>query len=238
MAEAGVPRKITSGQPLFDLQGVGKEVLGPAERLTILREIDLTIAQGDSVAIVGASGSGKTTLLHILGALDAPSWGAVQYRGHDMASLDEMRRSQLRNMEMGFIFQFHHLLPEFTTVENVAMPAIIAGQNRQQAMAAAYESLERVGMADRAAHHVTTLSGGERQRAAIARAIIMGPRVLLADEPSGSLDEANGRRIADLMLELNKTLGMTLVAVTHNSELAEAMSRRYELHSGVLHALD
>lgn len=221
---------------LYELREVGKEVTGPAERLTILRKVDLRVEEGESVAIIGASGSGKTTLLHILATLDRPSWGDATFRGQSLAALSGEARARLRNRELGLVFQFHHLLPEFDTRENVAMPGIIGGLARRKALELAEEALAHVGLYDRASHLVTTLSGGERQRAAIARAILMKPRVLLADEPSGSLDEANGEKIAELMLRLNQQLGMTLVVVTHNLALAGRMSRRLELHSGELHA--
>lgn len=221
---------------MFELRGVGKEVVAPGERLTILKDVNLTVHQGESVAIVGASGSGKTTLLHLLGTLDTPSWGVVNFRGRDVNTLSNRERSAARNKDLGFVFQFHHLLPEFSTVENVAMPALIGGQSRVKARRRAAEALERVGLSGRAEHAATTLSGGEKQRAAIARAILQGPGVLLADEPSGSLDEDNGRQVADLLMHLNQTLDMTLVVVTHNQDLASRMSRRLTLSAGVLHA--
>lgn len=222
--------------PLYQLREVGKEVSGPAERLVILRKIDLRVDEGDSLAIIGASGSGKTTLLHILATLDIPSWGEVAFRGRSLGGLSSEARARLRNREMGLVFQFHHLLPEFDTRENVAMPGIIGGLPRRKALDMAQEALGHVGLSDRADHLVTTLSGGERQRAAIARAILMKPGVLLADEPSGSLDEQNGEKIAELMLRLNRELGMTLVVVTHNQGLAQRLGRRLELHAGELHA--
>ncbi len=225
-----------SETPLYLLREVGKEVSGPAERLVILRKIDLRVEEGESLAIIGASGSGKTTLLHILATLDTPSWGEAAFRGRTLGGLGSEARARLRNKEMGLIFQFHHLLPEFDTRENVAMPGLIGGLPRRKALEMAEEALGHVGLSDRADHLVTTLSGGERQRAAIARAILMKPCVLLADEPSGSLDEANGEKIAELMLRLNRELGMTLVVVTHNQSLAQRMGRRLELHAGELHA--
>jgi lipoprotein-releasing system ATP-binding protein len=223
---------------LYELAGVGKEVAGPTENLVILRSVDLTVEEGDSLAVLGASGSGKSTLLHILGTLDHSSWGMVRCLGRDMAGLTERERVRLRNREIGFVFQFHHLLPEFSTLENVAMPGLIAGKGRAESLALAAEALERVEMAGRAAHRVTTLSGGERQRAAIARAILLRPRVLLADEPTGNLDEKTGARVAELLSELNETLHMTLVVVTHNLSLASRMRRRLELRSGELYEHD
>ncbi len=227
-----------NNSPLYELAGVGKEVAGPTENLVILRSVDLRVEEGDSLAVLGASGSGKSTLLHLLGTLDDPSWGDIRYRGQGLAGLAERERVRMRNREIGFVFQFHHLLPEFTTLENVAMPGIIAGMRRAESLALAGEALERVGMTGRAEHKVTTLSGGERQRAAIARAILLGPRVLLADEPTGNLDEKTGERVAALLSELNETLHMTLVVVTHNLSLASRMRRRLELRSGELYEHD
>jgi lipoprotein-releasing system ATP-binding protein len=204
----------------------------------ILKGLDLRVERGESVAVLGASGAGKSTLLHMLGGLDVPSGGKVLFEGRDVARMGEPERAHLRNREMGFVFQFHHLLPEFSTLENVAMPGLIAGLGRAEATARAAEALDLVALGQRAAHKVTTLSGGERQRAAIARAILMRPKALLADEPTGNLDEATGERIGALLFELNKELGMTLVVVTHNVELAARMGRRLELRSGELYEHD
>lgn len=222
-------------EPLYRLAGVDKEYAGPAEQVTILRGVDLSIRQGESVAIVGASGSGKSTLLHLLGTLDTPSQGQVLFQGRDMGTMAPDEKAGLRNREIGFVFQFHHLLPEFDTLENVAMQAIIAGMPRAQALARARDTLALVGLSDRTAHRVTTLSGGERQRAAIARAILMRPKVLLADEPTGNLDARTGDVVARLLLDLNRELGMTLVIVTHNRELADIMGRCLELRAGELY---
>ena len=227
-----------SNSPLYELAGVGKEVAGPTEKLVILRSVDLKVEEGDSLAVLGASGSGKSTLLHLLGTLDSASWGNIRYRGRELAGFSERDRVRLRNREIGFVFQFHHLLPEFTTLENVAMPGLIARKGKAESLALAAEALERVGMSGRAEHKVTTLSGGERQRAAIARAILLRPRVLLADEPTGNLDEKTGERVAELLTELNERLHMTLVVVTHNLSLASRMRRRLELRSGELYEHD
>jgi len=223
---------------LYDLQGIGKEFAGPTEQLRILNDVRLQVKQGDSLAVIGASGSGKSTLLHLLGTLDTPSWGKIFFMGRDIGSMSAAARAAVRNKEIGFVFQFHHLLPEFTTLENVAMPGLIAGMGRGEAEAEAEKALELVGLGHRKRHKVTTLSGGERQRAAIARSILLRPKVLLADEPTGNLDEQTGERIADLLMELNADLRMTLVVVTHNFELARMMDRRFELRSGELHALE
>lgn len=220
---------------LYEFLHVGKNFSGPGESLEIFKNIDLLIHTGESLAIVGASGSGKSTLLHLMGALDTPSKGKILFDGKDMAEMSPDAKAAFRNRSLGFVFQFHHLLPEFSTVENVAMQAIIAGIPRRRALEQAREMLERVGLGQRLEHKVTTLSGGERQRAAIARAVLMRPRVLLADEPTGNLDEGTGAHVGELLAQLNKELGMTLVVVTHNRELAASMGRSLELRSGVLY---
>ena len=225
-----------NNEQVYNLIGVGKEFVGPRERLEVLNKIDLTVMRGESVAILGASGSGKSTLLHILGTLDEPSRGEVYFLGQDVRSLEAGRKARLRNREIGFVFQFHYLLPEFNTMENVAMPAIIAGRPLQEALGLAEEALELVDLENRKEHRVTTLSGGERQRAAIARAILQRPKVVLADEPTGNLDEKTGSRVADLLEGLNRDLRMTFVVVTHNQDLAGRMARRLELRSGELYA--
>jgi len=225
-----------SSEPLYRLVNVGKDFAGPGEDLKVLDGINLTIEAGESIAIVGASGSGKTTLLHLLGTLDTPSTGQIYFDGADVGALDNRRKSALRGRNIGFVFQFHHLLSEFTTLENVAMPGIIAGRPKAECMELAREALGMVGLGGRMDYTVTTLSGGERQRAAIARAILLRPKALLADEPTGNLDEKSGRMIGELLVGLNKDLGMTFVVVTHNIELAGVMGRRLELRSGALYA--
>ncbi len=227
--------KPASSNVQYLARGVEKTVTGPAGALTILHGVDLTIRAGESLAVVGASGSGKSTLLHILGTLDRPSAGSVLFEGRNLAGLSPAEAAAFRNRELGFVFQFHHLLPEFTTVENVAMQAVIGGMARGRALHLAESALERVGLAERRDHSVTTLSGGERQRAAIARATLLEPKVLLADEPTGNLDGNTGELVVKLLLELNSNLGMTLVVVTHNRELAARMGRSLELRSGELY---
>lgn len=221
---------------MFELEGVGKEFSGPTEKLAILKRIDLEIRTGESIAILGASGSGKTTLLHLLGVLDTASWGRIKFKGRDVTELNGQARARIRNREVGFVFQFHHLLPEFNTLENVAMQALIGGVSRSKALSMAAEALNLVGLDERRDHQVTTLSGGERQRAAIARAMLLKPGVLLADEPTGNLDALTGEKVGKLLLHLNQALGTTLVVVTHNHTLAEMMHRRLELRSGELYA--
>ena len=225
-----------SDHPLYQVRHAQKTVESPAGELTILRDVSFDVKAGEALAIVGQSGSGKSTLLHILGTLDRATGGSVLFEGRDLSALTPQEAAQFRNRELGFVFQFHHLLPEFTTVENVAMQAIISGMPRAKALALAAESLERVGLGERLNHHVTTLSGGERQRAAIARATLLCPKVLLADEPTGNLDEKTGARVVDVLRKLNRDTGMTLIIVTHNRELAENMDRSLELRSGELYA--
>ncbi|MBG0789644.1 MAG: ABC transporter ATP-binding protein [Desulfovibrionaceae bacterium] len=225
-----------SNEAIYKLVAVSKEFEGPSQPVRVLREADLTIERGEALAILGASGSGKTTLLHMLGTLDRATSGKIFLNGVDLGTLGDRRRAVIRNRDIGFVFQFHHLLPEFSTLENVAMPAFIAGEGRARGMQLAEEALDVVGLSHRREHKVTTLSGGERQRAAIARAILMQPKVLLADEPTGNLDEESGARIGELLMTLNKELGMTFVVVTHNPELAGMTHRRVELRSGELYA--
>ncbi len=191
--------------------------------------------EGEALAIVGASGSGKSTLLHLMGALDTPSTGVVAFDGQDMALMSPDQKAAFRNKTLGFVFQFHHLLPEFSALENVVMPAVIGGARRAAALPEARAMLERVGLADRADSKTATLSGGERQRVAIARAVLLRPRVLLADEPTGNLDETTGAQVGEMLRELNRELGMTLVVVTHNSDLAASMDRGLELRAGALY---
>ena len=228
--------KIDAGAALYRVEHAGKTVSGPAGEITILKDIDCTVFKGETLAIVGASGSGKSTLLHLLGTLDRATSGKVLFEGRDLAMLSPDEAAHFRNRELGFVFQFHHLLPEFTTVENVAMQAIVSGMPKKQALELASEALQTFGLDHRRDHRVATLSGGERQRAAIARATLMGPKVLLADEPTGNLDEKTGALVADALAELNHRLKMTLIVVTHNRELASGMDRCIELKAGELYA--
>ena len=221
---------------LYELTDVVKEYEGPTETVRILDNINLKIDAGESLAIIGASGSGKTTLLHILGTLDTASSGIIHFAGMNINDMTPEKRAEVRNRGIGFVFQFHHLLPEFSTLENVALPAMMAGISQGDASDMAREALGLVGLQNRLDHRVTTLSGGERQRAAIARAVLLKPRVLLADEPTGNLDEKTGKMVGEMLASLNEELGMTLVVVTHNMELAEVMNRRLELRSGELYA--
>jgi lipoprotein-releasing system ATP-binding protein len=198
----------------------------------VLRGIDLDVAKGESIAIMGASGVGKSTFLHILGTLDRPTSGTVEYDGKDVFQWDERELCQFRNKTIGFVFQFHHLLPELTALENVMMPALIQGMKRARAAALAREMLGELGLIHRVNHKPGELSGGEQQRVAIARALILRPEVILADEPTGNLDRRTGEGVEDLLLDVRSKLGATLVVVTHNISLSRKMQRQVELIDG------
>jgi len=219
-------------QPLIRATDVKKSFITNGNRVDVLRGVDLDIHEGEMVAIVGASGVGKSTLLHVLGTLERPDHGEVFYKGESVFSYDESRLASFRNQTIGFVFQFHHLLPEFNALENTMMPALIKGVNPKEACERAEAILSRVGLGDRLRHYVGELSGGEQQRVAVARSLVLKPSILLADEPTGNLDAKTGESIHDLLISLNRDDGITAAVVTHNIKLAEKLSRSVTLVDG------
>ena len=219
---------------VLDARDVQKSFTQGPVTLQVLQGVMLSVSAGERIAIVGASGSGKTTLLQILGGLDKPSTGQVLVDGQDIHRLSEDARGMLRNRALGFVYQFHHLLPEFSALENVAMPLLVRRTPVAEAKERAGDILERVGLGRRLAHRPYQLSGGERQRAAVARALVTEPKIILADEPTGNLDGLNAEGVFELMLELNRERGTSLVVVTHDLRLANRMERVYEIQSGRL----
>ena len=222
----------TAPPVLYELSGVEKSCEGPAERITILKNMDLTVRAGESLAIVGASGSGKSTLLHLLGALDTPTAGKVLFEGKSLPDMTPVEKAHFRNKKLGFVFQFHHLLPEFSTEENVAMQALIAGMNRSKALGLARQALERVGLSDRKDHRVTTLSGGERQRISIARAFLKDAPIILLDEATASLDVENETAIQEALSRLIKN--KTVLIIAHRMRTVAGADKVVVLKDGIV----
>ena len=227
-------KPVTSEVAVLEARGIVRGFAEGSGSLQVLRGLQLQVAAAERVAIVGVSGSGKTTLLQVLGGLDAPDAGQVLVQGQDIHAMPERQRCALRNRTLGFIYQFHHLLPELSALENVAMPLLVRREPVAEAMARARELLQQVGLSERLTHRPHQLSGGERQRAAVARALVTQPRLVLADEPTGNLDGANAAQVFELMLELNRERGTSLVVVTHDRRLAARMDRVLVLKDGIL----
>ncbi|MBE9530087.1 MAG: ABC transporter ATP-binding protein [Proteobacteria bacterium] len=234
MVNSGNNRKKPVTDHFLSVQGLCKSYNTSGARIDILKRVNLDLKAGETLAIVGASGIGKSTLLHLLGALDRPDSGTYLFQGEDIFLFDNARLAQFRNESLGFVFQFHYLLPEFSALENAMMPALIKGLSKQKARDAAEAILVRVGLKDRLNFRVGKLSGGEQQRVSLARALVLNPVILLADEPSGNLDKRSSERVHSLLLELNKEFCMTLIVVTHNMELASYMSRSMTIVDGQL----
>jgi lipoprotein-releasing system ATP-binding protein len=231
---AGGHDRHPAASPLIQASGISKIYNHSGARIVVLDRLSFKLDMGETIGIVGASGIGKSTLLHVLGTLDRPDDGKLEYSGKDVLVLDDNRLARFRNRTIGFVFQFHHLLPEFSALENTMMPAMIGGVAKKTAAEAAEAILVRVGLKERLTHRASQLSGGEQQRVALARALVIKPSILLADEPTGNLDRKNSDHIHTLLMELNQEMKMALVVVTHNLELAALVSRRVTIANGTL----
>lgn len=220
--------------PIIEVSQLSRSYQDGLNKVDVLQDVEFSVERGEQIAIIGASGSGKSTLLHLIGALDKPNNGSVVINGQNIHQLSAKAQGHFRNKHIGFVYQFHHLLPEFSAQENVAMPLIISGMNRKQAISVADEFIDKVGLVDRKLHKPSELSGGERQRIAFARAIVNKPTLVLADEPTGNLDQETANRVYDLMTELNKELGTSFITVTHDLQLAAKMQRQLKLEAGKL----
>ncbi len=228
----------TGAEPLVQIRGLTRSFQTGGGTIEVLKGLDLDIAEGDRIAIVGQSGVGKSTLLHLLGTLDHPDSGTIRFRGEDVFDRSREALSDLRGRFLGFVFQFHHLLPEFSAIENVMMPGMIQGIEPGEMRVRGEAMLDDVGLAHRIEHAVGKLSGGERQRVAVARALVLDPPLVLADEPTGNLDPSTGDQVADLLFEMNRTRGTTLVVVTHSKRMADRLGRVLVLNEGRLHEGD
>ena len=229
---------MNSAEPILQVKGVHKHFGMGERRVDVLRGIDLTLSGQESIAVVGASGVGKTTLLHILGTLERPSAGEVIYEGINVLTFSEAQLAAYRNRSIGFVFQFHHLLSEFTALENVMLPPLIGRMSKRESRDSAHYVLTMVGLSHRIQHRVGELSGGEQQRVAVARALVLKPKVLFADEPTGNLDTRSSRNIHELLLRLNQEQKVSLVVVTHNMELAGMMQRQLHMKDGLLNEIE
>ena len=231
-------KKNSKAQPVIASTDLRKTFVQGKLSVAVLKGVSFNVNAGESHAIIGSSGAGKSTLMHLLGGLDAVSGGNVNVMGQSIAGLSEKKLGQLRNRHLGFIYQFHHLLPEFSALENIAMPLFIRGTNKQQALVTATDWLSKVGLDHRGEHKPGELSGGERQRVALARALVGNPDCLLADEPTGNLDSSTARQMLDLMLDLNQSLNTALVVVTHDMNIANKMKNQWRMDDGFLNRVD